>query len=270
MKIQKSISFVPIVAFLLLAAFSSCKTYKNVPYFVDFADTSLHTQVKTVAFKSPVIQPDDIVSIVIQTIDPDITLMLNTANAATPAIGATATSTAGQQQVAAGYLVDKNGEVELPFAGKIKIQGYTTSEAREVIRDAISKYVKNPIVNVRFTNFKITVLGEVARPSSYVVPNEKLSVLDALGLAGDLTIYGRRENVLLIRDSLDNQKSLVHLNLNTKEVIASPYYYLKPNDIIYVEPNKSKAASTDAVKNKNFAIAASLMSVLIIALTRIK
>lgn len=249
---------------LIVMAFTSCTSYKNVAYFRDFADTSYYSNVKTTAFKSPRIQPDDLLNITIQTIDPEINQILNSSNALTPAVGASSSVTVGQQQVATGYLVDKNGEVEIPFAGKIKLQGYTTVEAREVVRSAIGKYVKDPIVNIKFSNFRVTVLGEVAKPATYIIPNEKVSVLDALGLAGDLTIYGRRENVLLIRDSANDQKSMIHLNLNTKNVIASPYYYLQPNDIIYVEPNESKAASVDAIRNRNITIMASALSVILV------
>jgi polysaccharide export outer membrane protein len=250
--------------------FSSCKSYKNIAYFKDFSDTSAHTSVAAAPFRSPVIQPDDLLTISMQTIDPDVNAVLNGNTL-------TAVSNAGisplslpTTQYTPGYLVDKNGEVELPFAGKIKLEGYTTVEARDVIRTMMSKYVKDPIVNVKFANFKITVLGEVMRPASYIMPTEKVTIFDALGQAGDLTIYGRRENVLVIRDSANNQKSMAHLNLNSKDVISSPYFYLQPNDVVYVEPNKSKAASTDAVKNRNFAIIASLLSVLVVLATRVK
>jgi polysaccharide export outer membrane protein len=260
-----------LIFFLLMTfSFTSCTTYKNVAYFTDFADTAKHTIVQTIPFKSPVIQPDDLLTITIQTIDADITTLLNSAN--TPAQSAASGSVLGGQQLqyTPGYLVDKNGEVEIPFAGKIKLQGYTTVEAREVIRTEISKFVKDPIVNVKFANFKITVLGEVLKPATYIMPTEKVTVFDALGQAGDLTIYGRRENVLVIRDSVNNQKSMVHLNLNTKDIISSPYYYLRPNDVVYVEPNKAKAAGSDAVHNRNITIIASALSVLLVIASRIK
>jgi polysaccharide export outer membrane protein len=260
-----------LIFFLLMTfPFTSCTTYKNVAYFTDFADTAKHTTVQTIPFKSPVIQPDDLLTITIQTIDAEITTLLNSAN--TPAQSAASGSVLGGQQLqyTPGYLVDKNGEVEIPFAGKIKLQGYTTVEAREVIRTEISKFVKDPIVNVKFANFKITVLGEVLKPATYIMPTEKVTVFDALGQAGDLTIYGRRENVLVIRDSVNNQKSMVHLNLNTKDIISSPYYYLRPNDVVYVEPNKAKAAGSDAVRNRNITIIASALSVLLVIASRIK
>jgi polysaccharide export outer membrane protein len=255
-----SVSFLP-----------SCNTYKNIAYFTDFADTAKHTTAQTVPFKSPVIAPDDLLTISIQTIDPDINAVLNSGN--TPS----AVSSGGgnglslpNTQYTPGYLVDKNGDVELPFVGKMHLEGYTTIEARDTIRTEMIKYVKNPIVNVKFANFKVTVLGEVMRPASYIMPTEKVTVFDALGQAGDLTIYGRRENVLVIRDSANNEKSMAHLNLNSKDIISSPYFYLRPNDVVYVEPNKSKAASTDASRNRLIAIAGAVISVLIVAATRIK
>lgn len=248
-------------------ACTSCTSYKNIPYFADFPDTTYRTSVQTQAFKSPVIKPDDLLSITIETVDPQITALLNSPNVVTQAIGS---STSLQPQTVSGYLVDKNGEVELPFVGKLKLEGNTTVEAREVVRTAMEKYIKDPIVNVKFSNFKVTVFGEVARPATYIMPTEKVTLFDALSQAGDLTIYGRRENVTVIRDTLDNKKNMVHLNLNSKDIISSPYFFLQPNDVVYVEPNKSKAASTDAVRNRNITILASLLSILLVVATRVK
>lgn len=246
---------------------TSCKTYKNIPYFVDFPDTAYRTSVKTQPFKSPVIKPDDLLSITIETVDPEITALLNSANAVTQPVGSAFSTPA---QTIPGYLVDKNGEVELPFVGKLKLEGYTTVEARDVVRTAMEKYVKSPIVNIKFSNFKVTVFGEVTRPATYVMPTEKVTLFDALSQAGDLTIYGRRENVLVIRDTLDNQKNMIHLNLNSKGIMNSPYFYLQPNDVVYVEPNESKARSTDATRNRNIAIIASVLSLLIVVASRVK
>jgi len=262
--------FFCVTLFCFVCFFSSCNTYKNIAYFTDFSDTAKHTTVQTIPFKSPAIAPDDLLTISIQTIDPDVNAVLNSGNTPSPTSSGGTLFTLPTTQYTPGYLVDKNGDVELPFAGKMHLQGYTTIEARDVIRNEMMKYVKEPIVNVKFANFKVTVLGEVMRPASYIMPTEKVTVFDALGQAGDLTIYGRRENVLVIRDSANNQKTMAHLNLNSKEVISSPYFYLQPNDVVYVEPNKSKAASTDASKNRVFAIVAAVLSVLIVAGTRIK
>ena len=245
----------------------SCTAYKNIPYFADFPDTAHKTTVKTVLFQSPIIKPDDLLSITIETVDADITRLLNSANSVAQASDVPASA---NQQTIPGYLVDKNGEIELPFVGKIKLEGYTTIQARDTITAAISQYIKNPIVNIKFANFKVTVLGEVLKPSTYIMPTEKVTVFDALGQAGDLTIYGRRENVLVIRDTLNNQKNMVHLNLNSKNVMSSPYFYLQPNDVVYVEPNKAKAASTDAARNRMITITASVVSLLIVFFARVK
>ncbi len=269
--IKKNFNFSISRLFLYFLFFSvactSCRSYKDIPYFTDFPDTAYRTSVQTQAFKSPVIKPDDLLNITIETIDPEITALLNSANAVTQSVGS---SVSPQMQAVSGYLVDKNGEVELPFAGKLKLAGYTTVEAREVVRTAMEKFVKAPMVNIKFSNFKVTVMGEVTRPAIYIMPTEKVTLFDALSQAGDLTIFGRRENVLVIRDTLDDQKNMIHLNLNSKNIINSPYFYLQPNDVVYVEPNEAKAASTDAVRNRDIAILASILSILLITVSRVK
>jgi polysaccharide export outer membrane protein len=251
----------------------SCNTYKNVSYFQDFSDTAKPVVVKTVPFKSPVIQTDDILSITIQTIDNDVTNLLNNSNSinnATTSMPVSSSSVAGapQTQAVSGYLVDKDGYVEVPFVGKVHVAGLTTSQAKELLSTEVNKYFNDAIVNVRYANFKLTVIGEVLRPSTYVVPNEKVNIFDALGMAGDMTIYGQRENVLLVRDTL-NDKKLVRLNLNNKDIISSPYFYLQSNDIIYVQPNKYKVAATDAYRNRYFTIAAAVLTVLIVSINKL-
>jgi len=260
--------FVISVFFLSLI---SCTSYKNVAYFQDFSDTSKPEVVKTVPFKSPVIQADDILSITIQTIDNDVTNLLNSntsinnANTSMPVLGSNSN---GTPQNINGYLVDKDGYVEIPFVGKIHLTGLTTAQAKDLLSREVNKYFNDAIVNVRYANFKITVMGEVLRPSTYVVPNEKINIFDALGMAGDMTIYGKRENVLLVRDTL-NDKKLVRLNLSNKDIVSSPYFYLQSNDIIYVQPNKNKVASTDAYRNKLFALAAAVLTVVIVSINKL-
>ncbi|TKK67400.1 hypothetical protein FC093_13950 [Ilyomonas limi] len=256
--------------FILFLSLTSCSTNKNVTYFKDFADTAKKTSVLLANFNYPRIQTDDILNITIQTIDPTTNTLLNAPNTFTPAAIAGSINSGGQQSAVPGYLVDQNGEIELPFTGKVKVIGLTTVEAKELIRQKMVAYVKEPIVNVKFANFKVTVIGEVTRPGTYIIPNEKVSILDALGLAGDLTIYGKRENILLLRDTINNVKNLVHLDLNSKDVISSPYYYLQSNDVIYVEPNKAKINNSDATRNRNITLIASGLSVLIVLFSRVK
>jgi polysaccharide export outer membrane protein len=257
-----------IILVIVLAALSSCVSSRKVRYFRDIADTTHGWQLSSQPFKDPVIQPDDILSISIQTIDPQNSLVINQISGAMPSVGSSSASPIGQQ-VVTGFLVDKQGEVELAMIGKVKLAGKTTAEARDTLRALAGLYFKNATVNVRFVNYKITVLGEVNRPATYTVPNEKLSLLDALGLAGDLTIYGKRNNVLLIRESENGKKEFERFDLNSSDIFKSPYFYLKQNDVIYVEPNKAKAASLNTARAQTYALIGTMLSVLIVLFSRV-
>lgn len=254
--------FFPLVLLLLI---SSCSV-KKIVYFNDLPADTTRILKQAAAFTEPVIQTDDILNITIQTLDPATASIANQA-VAVQAVGASSGAPIGSQFIS-GFLVDKDGYVNMTLLGKVQVAGLTTYQARERITALATQYYKDPTVQVRFANFKITVLGEVTRPATYTVPNEKVTVLDALGLAGDLTIYGKRENVLLLRDQ-GEKKELVRLNLNDSQVLSSPYFYLRQNDVIYVEPGKGKAAANNAARTQTFAIIGSVLSLLIVALTRL-
>jgi len=254
--------FFPLVLLLL---FSSCSV-KKIVYFNDLPADTTRILKQAAAFTEPVIQSDDILSITIQTLDPTTAAVANQA-VAVQAVGASSATNVGSQ-VISGFLVDKDGYVHMALIGKVEVRGLTTYQARERITTLASQYYKDPTVQVRFANFKVTVLGEVTRPATYTVPNEKVTVLDALGLAGDMTIYGKRENVLLVRDQ-GNEKELIRLNLNDSDMLQSPYFYLRQNDVIYVEPGKAKAAANNAARTQTYAIIGSILSVLIIAVSRL-
>ncbi|MCD0486872.1 polysaccharide biosynthesis/export family protein [Pedobacter sp. MC2016-14] len=213
-------------------------------------------------FKEPVIQTDDILSINIQTIDFASSSALNQA----PVFSGGGATGAGTLPVS-GFLVDKSGNVEMPMLGIIKLSGLTTTAAKELIRSKAAKYYKDPTVQVRFANYKITVLGEVVKPATYTVPNEKVTVLDAISMAGDLTIFGKRENVLLIRDN-GNKKEMIRLDLTSSNLIGSPYFYLKQNDVLYVEPTKAKIAANNAPRNQMITIGISVVALLITIISR--
>lgn len=247
---------------LVISLMSSCITNKKTTYF---QDVGLHERMDTLKFKEPVIQIDDILSISITTIDAESAAIINQ-GANTPVLGGTSTLNDAQQ--INGFLVDKNGEVEFAMLGKVKVAGFTTYEAREFIREKASTLYNKPKVQVRFANFKITVLGEVLKPATYTLPNEKVSILDVIGLAGDLTIYGLRENVLVIREQ-NGKKEFGRLNLNSVDIFNNPYYYLRQNDVVYVEPNKSKIATTDASRTRLITIGTSIASAMIVLLIRI-
>lgn len=141
-----------------------------------------------------------------------------------------------------GYLVDVDGNIDFPVIGKINIAGLTKSQATDLIYKNLSPFLKDIIVTIKFLNYKVTVIGEVLRPGQYSINNERVTVLDALGMAGDMTIYGKRNNVLVIREN-KGKLEFSRLDLNSDEVFTSPYYFLQQNDVLYVEPNNVKAIS---------------------------
>lgn len=225
----------------------SCVNTKKFVYFNNVQDTTLKNPDINI---EPVIQKSDLLNITVTSLNPEASLVFNMQSAPAPSSslsfamngGMPATSNTPQPL---GYLVNNEGNIKFPVIGEISAAGLTKKQLEKVITDTLTekKLLVDPIVNVRFLNFRVTVLGEVARPTTINVGNEKISILEALGLAGDLTIYGRRENVLLIREE-GAVKKIHRINLNSEKVLTSPYYYLKTNDIVYVEPNNARIAST--------------------------
>lgn len=254
-----------ICSLIVISILASCANLREVKYFQDIK--ALESEVNVAEFKDPLINPDDILVITVNTIDPQAGQVINNGNSATPG-NAITIATSGNQQQITGYLVDREGNIELPVLGKIKIAGLTTLKAREAIRQVAVKFYNSPAVNVRFANFKVTVLGEVSRPASYVVPSEKVTVLDALGYAGDLTIYGKRENVLLLRKNEAGKTMAVKLDLTKKGLLNSPYFYLRQNDVIYVEPAKSKVQNSDSTFFRYAGLGISLISLWVILLNQ--
>lgn len=214
----------------LIFFISSCAPRRNLVYFSDLANKATNSQLITVDTE-PKIQPNDLLSITINTLSAESNLMFssNTNNI----------NKSGYFEKE-GYRVNKEGFVNLPVTGNISLKGLTIEQAQLLLENNLDNYVKNPIVNIQFMNFRITVIGEVNQPSTFNVPNQKINLLEAIGMAGDLTVYGKRENLLVIRET-EGKRSIVHLNLNKADILNSPYFYLKQNDIVYVEPDKSKA-----------------------------
>lgn len=264
MRKYNALSLIALFIIAITLVFSSCTPYKDIPYFTNISDNARDSLVTTAEFKDPVINPDDILAVNIITIDPTTATAINQSSSQM-----ISTQFNGAPTMVAGLLVDKNGEITEPIIGKIKVAGLTTSEARDLIREKTAHYYKDPDVQVRFANFTITVLGEVTKPSSFTVPSEKVSILDAIGMAGDLTIYGMRENVLVIRE-VDGKKVVNRLNLNSAAIFKSPFFYLRQNNVVYVQPNKQKAIAADASRTRTLTVAASVAAVLVVLLTRIK
>ena len=256
-----------VLSFSILALMSSCVSNKNITYFKDITAINQADLENATKFTEPIIQTDDILSINVFTLNPQSGVIVNQA-ASTPLLGGNASTSVASQQVT-GFLVDKNGEIELSLIGKVKVAGLTTYQARELIRDKVALFYKEPNVQLRFANFKVSVLGEVNAPSTYTLPNEKVSILDALSLAGDLTIYGKRENVLIVRDN-NGKKEFARLNLNSSSIFNSSFYYLKQNDVVYVEPNKARVSANNAAQVQTIGIITSIVSVLILAISNFK
>lgn len=260
-KQMKSLFVVAAAAVVL--AFGACASTKNTAYFGDIPNIENAMNLASAEFTEPVIQIDDILSVQVQTMN----ATGNNMEGADLAVSGSSTNATGGVQTA-GFLVDKNGNITVPMIGAVKVEGLTTFEAKKLITEQVAKLYVDPTVQVRFANYKITVLGEVNRPASYTVPNEKVTILDALGMAGDLTIYGKRDNILLIRDNGES-KEFVRLNLNSADIFKSPYYYLRQNDVIYVEPGKGKVAAADAPRWQYLSIVASFASILVVIITRL-
>lgn len=227
---------------LLLAgmiAISSCTSYKQVPYLQNSAEIDTTMVVELYDAR---IQPKDMLTITVSSEDADAAIPFNL-TVATPL---TAMRYLTSQPTLQTYLVDNNGCIEFPTLGTLCIGGMTKTEVEALIKEKLrGHFTSDPIVNVRMVNYKISVLGEVLRPNSYTISNEKVNIFEALALAGDLTIYGKRDGVKLIREDADGTKRIVPINLNDASIIYSPYYYLQQNDVLYVEPNKAKAQNSE-------------------------
>ncbi|MGE8427188.1 polysaccharide biosynthesis/export family protein [Sphingobacterium multivorum] len=244
----------------MLMMFNSCGSRRNMVYFQP--DSS---QINTFYEQHvPKIQPNDILTIVVTAADPKVTAPFN------PLSTMMSSNLTQQTDLALRptYTVNEKGDITLPMLGEVHISGMTRVQAIEKLRKDLSQYIKDPGVNINFNNFRVSVLGEVARPGSFIMPTERVTVLDALGMAGDLTIRGVRENVMLIRE-VDGQKTMHRLDLTQQNTLNSPYYYLAQNDVIYVEPNKAQINNSKLGSNTNVIISiAGLLITVISVLTR--
>jgi polysaccharide export outer membrane protein len=279
--LSHKISYGPPSFIVLCLFFCSCATTKKTRYFQDIADTGRLKNIARAEYVEPRIQVDDILTVMIQTIDPQASALVNSGNigvgqnnpaTAAPIAPVSAMTAPVNTNANAplGYLVDKEGTITIPVLGKIKVEGMTTSRARDRIQSSADSFYKSSSVTVRFANFKVNIAGEVARPGTYTMPNEKVSILDAITMAGDLTVFGKRGNVLLLRENPDGTRTPYRFDLRTSNFLTSPYFYLRQNDYIYVEPDKSKAASLDQASARNYAILASVLTVIIVIATRVK
>lgn len=258
------------LALVLGAAVTSCSTSKTVlPYFTDISTVT--SGVFEAGNYSPEIKPDDELLITVSSINPEATAIYNLP-LSNPAKQTELfkVSTPSQQT----YKVDSEGDINFPVLGKMHVAGLTTEALQQKLTELISKDVEDPLVSVSLVNFRVVVAGEVKTPKAINVGRSRFSILDALSEAGDLTEYGERSNVLLVREE-NGERKFVHLDLNSSETLNSPYFYLQQNDYIYVEPNKVRQANSKYNQNNSFKLtvistivsAASVIASLVIALT---
>lgn len=237
---EKLVSSV-LVALTMLLVLGSCGSTKNVAYFQNADSISLAASRMLYEAK---IMPKDELTITVITTDPKAAMPFNLSVSQTLGNSGQLSSGTGSLQ---GYLVDNSGNIEFPVVGTLHVGGLTKKQAEDLIKKKVKPYLaakENPIVTVRMASYHVSVLGEVTKPGIISVPQEKMSILEALAQAGDLTIYGKRDNVLLIRQDAAGEKHTYRMNLNDANIINSPFYYLQQNDIIYVEPNKVKAQNS--------------------------
>lgn len=252
--------------YLIIAVFflSSCGVkYKSVPYFTDLpVDSTIQEQIKNQTILK--IQKDDILAITVSSLNPEASAIFNLGN--TSSIQGNVNANVNPVNTSNGFMVDQKGAIQLPLVGNIQLEGLTTTAARELIQSKLVTYLKEPVVSLRLINFKVSVLGDVARPGVFPVQNERVSVNEALSMAGDLTITAVRNNVLLIREN-QGKREYVRLNLQSKDLFNSPYYYLQNNDVLYVQPGSAKYASVDS-SYRNVSIVLSALSVIALIISR--
>ena len=223
---------------LLINGLSSCMSTKQATYFSNASDTTILTRLDEA---ETLIQKNDMLSVYISSLNPEASAVFNAPNSQ-----ATTTSTTTGSASAGGYLVNTDGNIQIPILGNIKAAGLTKKQLKADITNSIidKKLLIDPIVTIRHLNYEVTVIGEVSRPTVINVPNEKISLLKALGIAGDITVFGKKDNVMLIRE-IEGKRKVKRIDLNSNNFLTSPYYYLQPNDIIYVEANKFKVMNAN-------------------------
>ena len=237
----------------VLLLLTSCTSYQKIPYLQDF-ETVNATEELTAMYDAH-IRPKDLLTITVNTTDPEAAAPFNLT--VQSAANSNLTQWVTQQAALQQYLVDNQGNIDFPVLGELHLGGLSMNEAESMIREKLQPFLKEtPIVTVRMVNYKISVLGEVAKPGTFIINNEKVNVLEALAMAGDMTIWGLRDNVKLVREEENGKRNIVVLDLNRADIVKSPYYHLQQNDILYVSPNKTKAKNSDTGQSTSLWVSA--------------
>lgn len=246
------------VAYLVVCMavfFTACTSTKKIIYLQDVVPLK---QQEIEQKYEVIIHGDDLLAIMVNSRDPELALPFNM-----PMITYQLGSNSSGQQRVLGYLVDTNGNIDFPILGEIHVEGLTRMQLTELIKNKLIEgdLIKDPIVTVQFLNFKISVMGEVGRPGSFTISGDRITLLEALSMAGDLTIYGRRDRVAVIREN-DGKRTILFHDLRSADIFNSPCYYLQQNDIVYVEPNKAKSGQSSINQNNSIGVWVSVISLL--------
>ena len=247
----------------VLLLLTGCTSYQKIPYLQDFETVNATEEVT--AMYDAHIRPKDLLTITVNTTDPEAAAPFNLTIQS--AANSNLTQWVTQQAALQQYLVDNQGNIDFPVLGELHLGGLSMNEAESMIREKLQPFLKEtPIVTVRMVNYKISVLGEVAKPGTFIINNEKVNILEALAMAGDMTIWGLRDNVKLVREEEDGKRNIVVLDLNRADIVKSPYYHLQQNDILYVSPNKTKAKNSDTGQSTSLWVSATSILVSIASL----
>ena len=247
----------------VLLLLTGCTSYQKIPYLQDF-ETVNATEELTAMYDAH-IRPKDLLTITVNTTDPEAAAPFNLT--VQSSANSNLTQWVTQQAALQQYLVDNQGNIDFPVLGELHLGGLSMNEAESMIREKLQPFLKEtPIVTVRMVNYKISVLGEVAKPGTFIINNEKVNVLEALAMAGDMTIWGLRDNVKLVREEENGKRNIVVLDLNRADIVKSPYYHLQQNDILYVSPNKTKAKNSDTGQSTSLWVSATSILVSIASL----
>lgn len=257
---------------LFFLVFLSCRTQKQLQYLQGPIDTAALSKIN---IPEPVIQKGDLIGITVFSDNAEATLVynqqMNNIALSSSAQTTIAGNAGGLNSAAASipsYLVDNNGDIRFQSLGNLHVEGMTKPELEKYLNNKLTVFLKNPYCNIRFLNYKFTILGEVARQGIYAIPNEKINILEALGMAGDLTLYAIKDSIMIVREE-NNKRSFAYLNVSKPEVMLSPYYNIKQNDIIIVKANSKKPGISDQEASQRFTRVATIVSVvtsLIVAL----
>jgi polysaccharide export outer membrane protein len=251
--------FRPVILLFLSLFIFSCASRKNVAYYQNIDQLA---NLESSSSYETILQPDDLLMIVVMAENPEVAAPFNLPSV----IMQSTTELENQQMRMNSYLIDSKGFIQFPVLGSIQIGGLTRTQAIAKITNELEKYIKKPSINLRILNYKVTVQGEVTQPGIHNITSERITLTEALSMSGDLTVYGKRDNILVIRE-VDGKKQATRVDITKADFLNSPFYYLKQNDVVYVEPNKTKVNSS--VVGPNTAIVLSSISILvtIIALT---